>query len=107
MKAITHKTYRKKEVLSCYVCNPQVVPVFIDMVSVLTIKCENTKGFDTKTNDLKFTRAPMFSRTPFIKIEVKKTPMNFRVRDFKLFLYALRKAIEVTLVAIKLAFFCF
>ena len=80
MKQITHKTYCKKEVFSRYVSNPQVVPVFIDMVSVVTIRCKNTQGFDTKTNNLKFSRAPMFSRTPIIKIDVKKTPINFKVR---------------------------
>ena len=42
MKAITHKTYFKKEVFSCYEYNPQVVPVFIDMVSVVTIRRKNT-----------------------------------------------------------------
>ena len=81
MKQITHKTYCKKEVFSRYVSNPQVVPVFIDMVSVVTIRCKNTQGFDTKTNNLKFSRALMFSRTPIIKIDVKKTPINFKVRN--------------------------
>ena len=42
MKPITHKTYCKKEVFSCDVNNSQVVPEFIDMVSVVTRRCKNT-----------------------------------------------------------------
>ena len=52
--------------------------VFIDVVSVVTMRCKNTKVFDTETNNLKFSRAPVFSRTPMIKIAVKQNPTQFQ-----------------------------
>ena len=86
-----------------------MIPVFIDIVSVVTIRCKNTKGFDTETKSLKFSRAPMFSRTPIIKKKSQSISGCgiIWVPVFKLFLYAPTKAIQVTLVAIKLAFFYF
>ena len=38
-----------------------MVSVFMDMVLLVTIRCKNTKGVDTETNNIKFSRAPMFS----------------------------------------------
>ena len=72
MKGITHKTHRKKRSLFmlCIQSSNKMVPVFIDMVSVVTIKCRNIKGFDTEPNILKFLRAPMFSRMSIIMCDL-------------------------------------
>ena len=58
-----------------------MVSVFIDMVSVVTIRCKNTKGFDTETNNLKFqvfTASHVFPNANYQK-KKKKIPINFTV----------------------------
>lgn len=45
---------------------------------MITIKDKNTKGFDIKTNNLKLSRAPMFSQTPIINNDVEQNPTQFQ-----------------------------
>ena len=54
------------------------VTLFITTVSVITIKDKNRKGYDIKTNNLKFSQAPMFSQTSIINNDVEQNPTQFQ-----------------------------
>ena len=44
-------------------------------------KCKMAKGFDTETNNLKFSRTTKLSRTPIINKKKKKNPNQFQAAE--------------------------